>query len=286
MIEPFQRDDVLLAEIATLRSEPGFRIWWLGQSGFLLQWNGKHLLFDPYLSDSLTKKYANTDKPHIRMTRRVVAPERLDFLEVVTSSHNHTDHLDAETLNPLRAANPNLQFVIPEANRDFVEQRLGCPRDWPIGLDDGSTALIGGFEFHSIASAHESLDRNPQGRYPYLGYVVRFGQWTVYHPGDTIRYDGMAEKLRHFDIDVAMLPINGRSAERRVPGNLDGREAAELAHDIGAKTTIPCHYDMFEFNTTTPVCFLETCRALGIQACVLRVGERFDSACIKEPGTQ
>ena len=31
--------------------------------------NGRHLLLDPYLSDSLTKKYAATDKPHVRMTR-------------------------------------------------------------------------------------------------------------------------------------------------------------------------------------------------------------------------
>jgi L-ascorbate metabolism protein UlaG (beta-lactamase superfamily) len=27
-------------------------------------------------------------------------PERLDFMDVVTSSHNHTDHLDVETLIP------------------------------------------------------------------------------------------------------------------------------------------------------------------------------------------
>ena len=32
----------------------------------------RHLLFDPYLSESLTKKYAQTDKPHVRMTRRAV----------------------------------------------------------------------------------------------------------------------------------------------------------------------------------------------------------------------
>ena len=71
-----------------------------------MQWNGRHLLLDPYLSESLTKKYAATDKPHVRMTRRVVAPERLDFVDVVTSSHNHTDHLDGETLGPLRARQP------------------------------------------------------------------------------------------------------------------------------------------------------------------------------------
>ena len=50
----------------------------------------------------LTKKYAATDKPHVRMTERVVAPEALRDLAVVTSSHNHTDHLDAETLRAIR----------------------------------------------------------------------------------------------------------------------------------------------------------------------------------------
>ena len=48
------------------------------------------LLLDPYLSDSLTQKYTATDKPHVCMTARVVAPERLDFIDLVTSSHNHT----------------------------------------------------------------------------------------------------------------------------------------------------------------------------------------------------
>ena len=43
--------------------------------------------------------------------------EKLDFIDVATSSHNHTDHLDADTLTPLIKANPWLKLVIPEANR-------------------------------------------------------------------------------------------------------------------------------------------------------------------------
>src|SRR6266508_3994867 len=102
MIRPLVKNDGLLADIhGAPRDSHQFHLWWLGQSGFLLQWQGKHVLFDPYLSDSLTKKYAASAKPHVRMTERVVAPERLDFIDVVTSSHNHTDHLDAETLLPL-----------------------------------------------------------------------------------------------------------------------------------------------------------------------------------------
>ena len=104
MKKPALQDDQFLADVAAARRDASsLHVWWLGQSGFLLQWHGKHLLFDPYLSDSLTAKYANTDKPHVRMTERVISPHRLNFIDVVTSSHNHTDHLDAETLRPLMA---------------------------------------------------------------------------------------------------------------------------------------------------------------------------------------
>src|SRR5215210_927115 len=145
LIQPLLQDDALLADIVAARNETaGFHLWWLGQSGFLVQWQGKHLLLDPYLSDSLTKKYATTDKPHVRMTQIPIAPERLNFIDVVTSSHNHTDHLDHETLRPLRRVNPQLQMIIPEANRQFVAERLQTDPHWPLGVNDGTTVRAAG----------------------------------------------------------------------------------------------------------------------------------------------
>ena len=104
MIEPLRAGDEFLKDVRKVRShkEGGSDLWWLGQSGFLLHYRRHFLLLDPYLSDSLTTKYARTDKPHVRMTRRVVDPAQLGFVHVVTSSHNHTDHLDAETILPMR----------------------------------------------------------------------------------------------------------------------------------------------------------------------------------------
>jgi len=104
MKSPFQNNHALLDDIQAVLAKRGRNLWWLGQSGFLVAQNGRGLLFDPYLSDSLTRKYANTDKPHVRMTELVVNPAALGSLgiiDVITSSHNHTDHLDAETLAPL-----------------------------------------------------------------------------------------------------------------------------------------------------------------------------------------
>jgi L-ascorbate metabolism protein UlaG (beta-lactamase superfamily) len=270
--------DTLLADIQAADGRDGnFCLWWLGQSGFLLQWQGVHLLLDPYLSDSLTKKYAQTDKPHVRMTELAIDPSRLSFADIATSSHNHTDHLDAETLKPILAIDPSLRLVIPEANRAFVAERLGIDPGVPIGVEDGTSVEIEGVRFSGVASAHETVERDEHGRAKFLGYVLQFGGWTIYHSGDTVRYPAMSEKLKPFGVDVALLPINGRAPERRVPGNLSGPEAAQLAKDIGAGLVIPCHYDMFEFNTASPDEFVRACKRLG-QACrVLRCGERWES---------
>ena len=146
----------------------------------------------------------------------------------------------------------------------------------PLGIDDGRSIELSGIRFFGVASAHETIERDEQGGVKTLGYVLRFGEWSLYHSGDTIRYEGMAEKLGPFAVDVALLPINGRAPERHVPGNLSGPEAAELAHAIGAKLVIPCHYDMFEFNTATPDAFADTCRRLGQSFRILQSGERFE----------
>ena len=276
MIRPLQSHDQLLADIrASNRHDGRFRLWWLGQSGFLLQWQGIHVLLDPYLSDSLTTKYSQTDKPHVRMTELVIDPARLAFADIATSTHNHTDHLDAETLCPILVANPSLKLVIAEANRAFVADRLKIDPTIPIGLDDGSATEISGIRFSGVASAHETVDRDEHGRAKYLGYVLQFGGWTIYHSGDTVRYEGMDEKLRRFEIDVALLPINGRAPERRIPGNLFGREAAMLAKDIGAKLVIPCHFEMFEFNTASPDEFVQECGRLEQPFKLLRCGEQW-----------
>ena len=275
MIAPLQKDDTLLADIASpadTRSE--LRIWWLGQSGFLLRFGGHFALLDPYLSDSLTEKYATTDKPHVRITERVIAPERLTGISVVTSSHTHTDHLDADTLIPLRIANPGMKIIIPEANRAFVAERAAiAPREL-TGLDDGTDTSVAGFDFRGIAAAHEALERDSAGHCRFLGYLIRVGPWTLYHSGDTVLYPGLVEKLRAFPIDVAFLPINGRDPARRVAGNLDGAEAAQLAHDIGAACVIPCHYEMFAFNTADPAdLFIPTCETLLQPYRIMHAGE-------------
>lgn len=276
MIKALQKDQALLDDIAAAKADStGFHIWWLGQSGYLIQWQGKHLLIDPYLSDSLTKKYASTDKPHIRMTELAIAPERLDFIDIVTSSHNHTDHLDGDTLIPLMASNPELTFVIPTANRAFVANRIQKPVDFPTGLNAGeSITLEGGFTIHGIPAAHNELDKDEAGNCKFMGYVFQFGPYNLYHSGDTLWRQEILAALAPFEIDVAILPINGNKPERRVAGNLDAAEAVKLAKQMAASLVIPCHYDMFTFNTADPSEFIILAKQQQQAYQVLQCGER------------
>ena len=196
-------------------------------------------------------------------------------MDIITSSHNHTDHLDADTLKPLLAANPAVKLVIPEANRAFVSERLEIDASFPLGLNDGEKIEAGGWEIFGVPAAHESLETDEQGRHKFMGFVARCNGVSIYHSGDTILYEGMIEQLKPFHIDIALLPINGRFPESHVSGNLWGDEAAQLAKNIGAKIVVPCHYEMFDFNTESPDLFVQTCEKIGQSYKVLKCGEHW-----------
>ncbi|MEQ6120173.1 MBL fold metallo-hydrolase [Reichenbachiella sp. MALMAid0571] len=282
LIKALRKNEELLEDIKQASEDQScFHLWWLGQSGFLIQWKGKHLLIDPYLSDSLTTKYAATEKPHVRMTELVVNPAHLDFIDVVTSSHNHTDHLDGDTLIPLIKANPNIQMVVPEANLDFVANRLGMDKEFFVDLNDKETTEVQGFTISGIPAAHEQLERDEKGCCRFMGYIIQFGGFSLYHSGDTIWHEDIVDALKRFKIDVAILPINGSDPQRKVAGNLSAEEAVRLGKIINAKIVIPCHYDMFTFNTADPKEFVKQAALKGQGYKVMRCGERWSSTDLK-----
>jgi L-ascorbate metabolism protein UlaG (beta-lactamase superfamily) len=78
----------------------------------------------------------------------------------------------------------------------------------------------------------------------------------VYHAGDCIPYPGQVERVRALRPNVACLPINGRDffreREHNIVGNMDFREAARLAHDLGVEVLVPMHWELFETNRGYP----------------------------------
>jgi L-ascorbate metabolism protein UlaG (beta-lactamase superfamily) len=111
-----------------------------------------------------------------------------------------------------------------------------------------------------------------------MGYVIEFGKYKIYHSGDTLLFDEMVDLLKPFAVDVAMLPINGNKPERKVAGNLNCKEAAELGKAIGAGCVIPCHYDMFTFNTADVNEFIREAKRINQPYKVLKPGGHFQSS--------
>jgi L-ascorbate metabolism protein UlaG (beta-lactamase superfamily) len=87
----------------------------------------------------------------------------------------------------------------------------------------------------------------------------------------------MEDLLVPFKVDIVILFINGNKPERRVAGNLDHEEASKMAQVIGASLVIPCHYDMFTFNTADPSDFARAAEILKQHYKVLQCGEPWNS---------
>jgi L-ascorbate metabolism protein UlaG (beta-lactamase superfamily) len=259
MIQPVRRGAALLQEIEAADC-PTPNLWWLGQSGFVIKYQGIIFYIDPYLSESLTDKYQQTERPHIRMTECPLDPSTITHADLVLCTHKHSDHLDPRTVSAILEASARAKLVLPKSLTEHAHS-IGIPYHRMTTTDsdlrveyfkDGHYGRV-----YAIPSAHEQLDWTSPGGYPYLGYLIRFGPWTIYHAGDCVPYEGLAERLKPYRVSLALLPINGRDPKRGVPGNFEIPEAAQLAEDIGAEWLAPMHYDMFTFNTVDVNRFIE-----------------------------
>ena len=216
----------------------------LSQAGFVLTAGDTTLLIDAFIS-------ARVD----RLVPPTVTAAELAGAAAILATHEHRDHLDPD-LEAIAAASPAAAVVVPAPIADAVRSRVPAHRVIPATVSEpiaiGAARIFPVPARHGVTMADAyGFGREP-GRHRFLGYVVELGGVRVYHAGDTIRYDGMAETLRGLRVDVALLPINGRDAEREargVIGNLDHAEAADLAADAGIPAIVPMHHDTIAGNT-------------------------------------
>lgn len=228
---------------------------WLGQAGFALGHRDLLMLIDPYLSDSLAHKYRGAYFPHERMVPVPIMPSQIALVDAVLCTHAHTDHMDPWTIRDL-LCNNDPTFVVPKAATSTAAER-GIAFERTVAVDAGDhVELSCGAAVDVLAAAHEELVTDDEGHHRFLGYVVTVGGVRVYHSGDCVPYDGLAERLSHLDVDVALLPINGRDEHRRshgVPGNFTLDEAIELCRTARIGHLVGHHFGMFSFNTVDPI---------------------------------
>ena len=230
---------------------------WFGQASFAARSGEVTALFDPFLSPYPGRLH---DSP--------LAPAEATGVDVVFCSHEHIDHFDVDAVKGIAAASPGAVFVMPSPIVDMATE-AGVASDRVIGMQPDETIDIGGITVRAVPACHGVTMEDAYGfggplsggPVRFLGFVVDIGGVRVYHAGDTIHYEGMEETLASLGIDVALLPINGRDAEREgrgIVGNLDHREAAWLASRVGAGVLVPMHYDLFARNLGFPGALVET----------------------------
>lgn len=230
-------------------------LWWLGQAGFAIRAGEELLFIDPYLSDVLADKYRGRIFPHSRMHPSPVNPSDVTGLSLVLCTHGHTDHMDLGSIPYLQSASDPL-FVVPRSEAVKGVAR-GIPAQRLLGLDAGeSFRSRGGITVTAVPAAHEELTADDHAQNLFLGYVIEVGSVRIYHSGDCAPYPGQADIVRALNVDVALLPVNGRDPHRRdhgVPGNFTLEEAVALCRDAGIPSLVCHHWGLFEFNSADPV---------------------------------
>jgi L-ascorbate metabolism protein UlaG (beta-lactamase superfamily) len=209
---------------------------WLGQASFLIEAAGARLLIDPFFSEH--------DK------RRSPQPPADVFgtgIDRVLVTHEHLDHLDPASIGAVAERSPGVEVIAPAPLAHMIE---GVPFH---GVKPGERLELPGGAARVVPAIHAVHPADGYSADPrFAGYVLELEGLAIYHGGDTIGGDALLEGLEGVTVDVALLPVNGRTyfRERRdLAGNLDARDAVALAAHIGARVLVPIHWDLLEGNT-------------------------------------
>jgi L-ascorbate metabolism protein UlaG (beta-lactamase superfamily) len=191
-------------------------IRFLGHAAFELSEGDTRVLIDPFL----------TGNP-----KAAVSADELDPTHIFLT-HGHADHF-GDTVDIAKRTGAQVVAIVEIAD-ELRQDGVGNVSDPNIG----GTVEFGNVSVRLVPAWHTSTTPKGTVNTP-AGLVVRIGDTTVYHLGDTGLFsDLQLVKAREGEIDVALMCIGGHYTMDR----LDAVAAAQL---VGANTVIPCHYNTF-----------------------------------------
>lgn len=221
----------------------------LGQVGFRLKFGEVVVFIDPYLSDFVEQAEGQDLRRHFPLP---FAPGSVTDTDWVMITHEHIDHCDPLTLSPLAAASPQARFVAPAAVRPLLLSMGIAPQRVLVAREDNWLVLADDLKVIAVPSAHPDVVRDAEHLSHFVGYIFDFRGRRLYHAGDTSVTDEVLDSLRRMrPIDVGFLPVNERNYfrdRRGIIGNMSVREAFGLAEEVGIRTVVPTHWDMFGPN--------------------------------------
>jgi hypothetical protein len=150
------------------------------------------------------------------------------------------ESLDGPMLNRTLEASAKAKVVLPKsageaAHAAGIEYRRMSTTDAALRIEyfkDGEYGRI-----YAVPSARRDgagqpqLEWTPIGGFPRLGFMARFGAVTVWHSGLGVPYAELAERLRPYSLNVAIVTVG--------PEGFSESEAADLAEAIEVPWLIP-----------------------------------------------
>ncbi len=206
------------------------KVTWLTQAGLLFDNGRAKILVDPYLSDSMAA--INVNKK-----RRIPVPaETLEIKpDMILITHSHIDHLDPETISHLLQNTDKEITVLASAEGYERLIAMGYGEHNLVRLTPHTVWSECGITFYSVKAEHSERGA--------VGFILDDGEKTYYVSGDTLyNFDVIDDCLDLVEdgVDYAFLPINGRG------NNMNAKDAADFAYEIGAKCAIPIHYGLID----------------------------------------
>ncbi len=205
------------------------KVTWLTQAGLLFENENIKILVDPYLSDSLERR-GDAFKRRMPINESYLSCDP----DVILITHEHEDHLNLESLKAVFENSTHPITVLAPYSAYKTLSALGGEHNY-VMLNQHSVWGERGVTFYATHAEHSD-------RYA-VGFIIDDGRKTYYVSGDTLyNYDVIDDvtDLAPDGVDFAFLPINGKG------NNMNAKDAADFAYEIGAKAAVPLHWGLFD----------------------------------------
>lgn len=207
------------------------RITWIGHASFFLQFAGHSVIVDP--------NWAKWHGPVKRRRHPGLNLHGLPEVDLVLVTHAHFDHLHKPSLKILQAREG---IIVPLGSGSLVK-KLGFPATHEMRVWD--ELKFDKLEIIHTPSHHWGARFLHDTHRDYGGYLVRAGEKSVFHCGDSAYFDGFSEIGKRYNIDIALMPIGAYESPSGRDVHMNPEEAVRAFADLGAKLLIPMHYGTF-----------------------------------------
>ena len=204
--------------------EKYMKVTWLTQAGLLFENEKITVLVDPFLSECEgCERKIPVDESFFDVTP-----------DVILITHSHPYHLDKATLDRFLLG-AKKEVTILAGGAAYKKLRSFGYSHNIVLLTPHTVWSERGVTFYSVKAEHSERDA--------VGFILDDAEKTYYVSGDTLyNFEVIDDCLDLVEdgVDYAFLPINGRE------NNMNAKDAADFAYEIGAKCAVPIHYGLFD----------------------------------------